>query len=137
MWFQPQLTFNGECEAAFTLYARCFEGAVSELLTYGKSPMAQQTAPALHDRIMHATLSIGGTAVLSGADVAPEAYKKPAGLDVLINLDDAAKAERIFAMLAEGGTVVLPLQQTFWATRFGILVDRFGTPWRLNCGPQP
>lgn len=134
MQFQPQLKFNGECEAAFKLYERCFGGTITTL-TYGASPMAQQTAPALHGKILHATLTVGDCAVMSGVDVTPEAYAKPAGFDVQVNLDDAAEAERIFGMLADGGTILLPMQQTFWAVRFGMVVDRFGTPWKINCGP--
>jgi PhnB protein len=134
MRFQPELAFDGECEAAFELYARCFGGAVTTLLRYGDSPMAASTAPALHAKIAHATLTVGDVAVLSGADVAAEAFKQPAGFDVLVTLSDPAEAERIFSILAEGGTVQLPMQQTFWALRFGMVVDRFGTPWKINCG---
>ena len=70
MRFQPELTFNGECEAAFKLYERCFGGTITTMLTYGEGPMAQQTAPALHDKIMHATLTVGDDGI-SGADVPP------------------------------------------------------------------
>jgi PhnB protein len=133
MRFQPQLTFNGECEAAFNLYERCFGGTITSLVRYGEAPMAPQTAPALHDKIMHATLTVGDSRI-SGADVPAEAYKTPTGFEVLLNLDDAAQAERIFTMLADGGVVRAPMQQTFWALRFGMVVDRFGTPWTINCG---
>lgn len=133
MRFRPQVTFNGECEAAFKLYERCFGGTIA-LLRYGDSPMAQQTDPALHDKILHATLTVDDSPVLSGADVSGDAYRKPTGFDVLVNLEDVAQAERIFSVLADGGTVQLPLQQTFWAVRFGMVVDRFGTPWKINCG---
>jgi PhnB protein len=74
---------------------------------------------------------MGGTA-FSGADVLPGVYERPQGFQVQLNLDDAAAAERIFTQLADGGRVTVPLQQTFWAQRFGAVVDRFGTPWGIS-----
>jgi len=95
--------------------------------------MAAQTPPEWKDRVMHAALKVNGN-VLMGADVPPDSYKQPTGFAVAIQLEDAAEAERIFGALAEKGTVTLALQQTFWAERFGMLVDRFGIPWMINCG---
>ena len=133
MRFRPHVTFNGECEAAFRMYERCFGGTIA-LLRYGDSPMKQQTSPELHDKIVNATLSVDDAPVLSGADVSGDAYRQPTGFDVLVNIEDVARAEHVFNALADGGTVQLPLQQTFWAARFGMVVDRFGTPWKINGG---
>jgi PhnB protein len=127
------LVFNGECDAAFTLYQQCLGGTVTFRLAWGDSPMADQAPPEWRDKILHATLTLGGTA-LSGADVL--SYQRPQGFQVQLNLDDVAEAERIFTQLAEGGEVTVPLQQTFWAQRFGAVVDRFGVPWSINCGEQ-
>jgi PhnB protein len=69
-----------------------------------------------------------------GADAPPDHYKKPQGFSVTLGLTDKAEAERIFQALAESGTVQTPLQETFWAVRFGMLIDRFGIPWMINCG---
>jgi PhnB protein len=74
-----------------------------------------------------------GDQVLNGSDTAPAAYLKPQGFTVAIGMKDVAEAERVFAALSEGGAVQMPLQETFWAHRFGYLVDRFGTPWMINC----
>ena len=126
------LNFNGECDAAFTLYQQCLGGTVSFRLTWGDSPMADQAPPEWHDKVLHATLQVGGTA-FSGADVLPGAYERPQGFQVQLNLDDAEAAERIFTQLGEGGEVTVSLQQTFWARRFGAVVDRFGVPWTINC----
>jgi len=71
---------------------------------------------------------------LQGADAPPGQYQKPQGFSVMLNIDDAAEADRIFHTLAEKGDVQLPIQETFWARRFGMLVDQFGTPWTINCG---
>jgi PhnB protein len=75
-----------------------------------------------------------GDHVLTGADAPPEHYQKPQGFSVLLHIGDAAEADRIFKTLAENGTVQMPIQETFWALRFGMLVDQFGTPWMINCG---
>jgi len=127
------LVFNGECDAAFTLYQQCLEGSVAFRLTWGDSPMADQAPAEWRDKILHATLTVGGTA-LSGGDVLPGLYERPQGFQLQLNLDDVAAAERIFTQLADGGRVSVPLQETFWAKRFGAVVDRFGIPWGINCG---
>ena len=103
------------------------------MMTYGDSPMGAQTPPAWLKRIMHVTLEAGGQ-TLQGADAPPERYQKPQGISVALSIDNEAEEERIFAALAENGDVILPIQQTFWARRFGMMMDRFGTPWMINCG---
>ena len=134
MHIEPRisLTFNGECDAALAVYEQCLGATVTFRLTWADSPMAEGAPAEWRDKILHATLTVGGTA-LSGGDVLPGAYQRPQGFQVQLNLDDADAAERIFAQLAEGGQVTVPLQQTFWALRFGAVVDRFGIPWGINC----
>jgi PhnB protein len=127
------LTFDGECDAAFALYQQCLGATVTFRLTWGDSPMAEQAPADWRDKIMHATLQLGDTAI-SGGDVSPGGYRRPQGFQLNLDLDDAAAAERIFAQLADGGQVIVPMQQTFWAQRFGAVVDRFGIPWGINCG---
>ena len=127
------LTFNGECDAAFALYQQCLGGTVTFRLTWRDSPMASGAPPDWQDKVLHATLNVGDVA-LSGGDVLPGSYERPQGFQVQLDLDDVAAADRIFATLAEGGRVIVPLQQTFWAQRFGAVVDRFGVPWGINCG---
>jgi PhnB protein len=68
-----------------------------------------------------------------GGDVAPDGYEEPKGFSLSVQLSGTADAERIFHELSQGGRVVMPLEKTFWATRFGMLVDRFGVPWLINC----
>ena len=84
------------------------------------------------DKVMHGSLTIGDQ-VLMGADVAPDRYEEPKGFSLSLQMKDTAEAERIFRELAEGGRVLMPLEKTFWAARFGVLVDRFGVPWQVNC----
>lgn len=128
------LTFDGECDAAFALYQQCLGATVTFRLTWGDSPMADQAPADWRDKIMHATLQLGNTAI-SGGDVSPGGYRRPQGFQLQLDVDEAAVAERIFAQLADGGQVIVPMQQTFWAQRFGAVVDRFGIPWGINCGP--
>jgi uncharacterized glyoxalase superfamily protein PhnB len=74
-----------------------------------------------------------GNAVLMGSDAPPQFFSQPQGFSVSISVESTDEAERIFKELADGGTVRMPLQETFWAKRFGMLIDQFGTPWMVNC----
>lgn len=132
MKLYPHLAFNGECEAAFQFYKRCFGGEIITMLAYGNSPMAEQAPLEWRGKILHATLNFGDN-VLAGSDSLPGQYEQPKGFQALLGVDDPAEAERIFNALAENGTVLMPIQQTFWARRFGVVVDRFGIPWEINC----
>jgi PhnB protein len=132
MKLNPYLSFNDECKAAFTFYEQCFGGKIDSMMTYGDSPMAEQTPPEKLDKIMHVSLIVGDT-VLMGSDAPPQMFEKPQGFSVSLVFDDPVEAERIFNALAEHGIVQMPIQETFWAARFGMVVDRFGTPWMINC----
>lgn len=133
MKLNPYLSFNGQCEAAFRFYEKCLGGEIVFMVTYGDSPMAAETPPGSQKLIIHTTLKVGDQ-ILQGADVLPERYQKPQGISVTLQIDAAADAERIFHALAENGEVQMPIQETFWALRFGVLTDQFGTPWIINCG---
>ena len=128
------LFFDGECEAAFKFYEQCLGGKIDGMMTYGDAPMSEEIPSQQRDRIMHANLTVGGM-VLMGSDTAPDGFQKPQGFSVNLQFDDRVEAERIFQKLAENGTVRMPFQETFWSTRFGMLVDRFGTPWMINVQP--
>jgi len=133
MTLNPHISFGGQCEAALTFYERCFGGKIVYMLTWGDSPMAKEVPPEWHKKIYHATLAIGANE-LAGGDLPPGQYERPAGFQILLGIDDPEEAERIFRALADNGTVKMPLQKTFWAARFGVLVDQFGVPWGVNCG---
>jgi len=124
------LSFNGQCEAAFRFYERCFNGKITFMLTYGDSPMAKDAPPQWSSKIYHATLSIGNSRI-QGSDPDPGSYESPRGFTIALN-PPADDAERLFAELAEGGTIGMPIQETFWAHRFGVVTDRFGIPWVIN-----
>ena len=132
MQLNPHLSFNGQCEEAFKFYQECLGGKIQMMMTWGESPMADQVSAELRDKIIHATLIVGETA-MSGGDSPSDQYEEPKGFAITIQVNDPADAERVFNALAEDGTVTMPMQQTFWAVRFGMLVDRFGIPWVVNC----
>jgi len=132
MRLNPYLVFNGQCEAAFRFYEQCLGGKIAALMTYGDSPMAEQCGPQSRDRIMHARLQVGDT-VLMGSDAPTDRFQPMQGMSVTLNVEQAAEAERVFHALAEGGNVIMPIGETFWAQRFGMMTDRFGTPWMINC----
>jgi len=122
--------FNGQCEEAFRFYERCFGGKLM-LLTYGDSPESQSVPPEWRGKIVHTTLTVGDN-ILQGADVLPGQYEKPKGFSVMLSIEELADAERIYHALAENGTVLMPMQETFWSPGFAAVVDRFGTPWEIS-----
>ena len=132
MQVNPYLSFKGECEAAFKLYEQCLGAQIGTIFRYAGSPMADQVPPDWQDKVMHGTLTFGDQ-VLMGGDVAPLQYEEPKGFSLSVHLDNATEADRIFLELSRDGQVVMPLEKTFWAERFGMVVDRFGIPWLINC----
>ena len=132
MELNPYLVFNGQCEAAFKFYERCLGGKIEMMLKHGEAPSADQVPVDWRDKVMHVRMSLGDKALM-GSDAPPDRYEAPQGFSVSLGVDSAAEAERIFSALSEDGTMRMPLQQTFWATRFGMVVDRFGIPWMVNC----
>jgi len=126
------LSFNGQCEAAFTLYERVLGGRLGPMFRYAGSPMADTVPPEWQNKIMHGSLTIGEHVVMGG-DVAPDRYEAPKGFSLSINMKSAPEADVIFRELATEGRVLLPLEKTFWAERFGMVIDRFGVPWMINC----
>lgn len=132
MQVNPYLTFNGNCEEAFKFYEKALGGKIEGMMTHGASPMAKQVGPEWQNKIVHARLVVDGQD-LYGSDAPPQYYRQPQGFSVSLTVKQAAEAERVFQALAENGKVEMPLQQTFWSIRFGMLVDRFGIPWMINC----
>ncbi|MGH7842907.1 MAG: VOC family protein [Candidatus Binataceae bacterium] len=132
MQVSAYLGFKGECEAAFKFYERCFGGKIEMMMTFGDSPMAEQMPPASRNHIAHARMRVGET-LLMGSDAPPDRYQEPKGLWVSLGVDTPTDAERIFRALAEKGAVQMPLEKTFFAERFGMVTDRFGIAWMVNC----
>ena len=132
MQVSTYIYFNGQCEAALKFYEQCLGAKIDGLLKYRGTPGAEQVPPDWIDKILHARLIVGETSLLA-SDAPPGHYEEPKGFSIALQVKSPADAERIFRELSEKGKVTMPLQQTFWAPRFGMLVDRYGIPWMINC----
>ncbi|MGF1538569.1 MAG: VOC family protein [Elainellaceae cyanobacterium] len=132
MQLSPYLYFDGSCEAAFKFYEQCLGGKLEFTFPYKGSPMEAEVPADWHNKIMHAEFKLGDR-ILMGADAMPGQYEVPQGTSIMLAIDDVEEAERTFEALAQNGTVQMAIQETFWAARFGVLVDQFGVPWMINC----
>jgi PhnB protein len=132
MQMNPYLSFNGQCEAAFKFYEHCLGAQRGEIFRFAGTPLADQVPANWQDKVMHGSLMVGEQ-VLMGGDVAPDRYEQPKGFALSLQIKNTVDAERIFQELGKDGTIAVPLERTFWAARFGMLVDRFGIPWLINC----
>jgi len=137
MRINPYLSFKGQCREAFEFYAKTFRGEIAMIMSQSESPMAAELPAESRDAIMHAELHVGDQ-VLMGADAVDICGTSQGNGCVTITVDSIDEAERLFAALSAGGTVFMPIAETFWAQRFGMASDRFGTPWMINClKPMP
>jgi PhnB protein len=125
------LHFDGNCEEAFKFYEKVLGAKIQTVFHYEGSPMADQTPPEQKDKVMHARMTIGDKTIM-GSDAPQGRYSKPRGFSINIDSKDVAEAERVFSALGEGGQVHMPIAETFWAKRFGMLVDKFEIPWMVN-----
>jgi PhnB protein len=133
MKWNPCLAFNNQCKEAFEFYEKCLGGKIVAMIGYGDTPAKEHMPANTGARIMHARLVLGDQ-VLMGCDAHPEMpYDGIRGNDVAVQVETPAEAERLFAALSEGGTVQMPIGETFWSLRFAMLTDRFGVPWMINC----
>ncbi len=132
MQLNTYLTFNGQCEAAFKFYEECLGAKIQFMMTHAEAPSAENVPAEWRNKIMHAALAVGNE-ILMGSDAPPDHYQQPEGFSVSLQTKDTAEAERIFKAMTKNGKISMPLQQTFWAARFGMLVDQFGIPWMINC----
>jgi PhnB protein len=129
----PYLSFNGNCAEAMRFYERALGGTLEVLMRNADSPFAAQTPKEHADRIIHAHLALpGGGALYAGDCPTQMAYSGIHGVGLTLNFDTVALATTVFNALAEGGTVSMALQPMFWAKIWGMLTDKFGTPWIVN-----
>jgi PhnB protein len=132
MKINPYLSFNGNCREAFTAYEKILGGKIGGLMTFGEAPPEMKAPPGWADKVMHAFMTFGDNELM-GADSPPQHYQPMKGIYVALHVETPEDAERVWKGLADGAQIQLELQPTFWAQRFGMLVDRFGTPWMVNC----
>ena len=128
MKMNTYVNFAGRCADAFRFYERHLGGKIGMMMTHGQAPEPTRVNPAQKDAVLHARISIGGTELM-GADIPSAEPMRSAYLSLGVESD--AEAERVFAALSDGGEVFMPMQETFFATRFGQLRDRFGINWMI------
>ena len=132
MELNAYVSFKGDCEEAFKCYEEILGAKPGLVFRYADSPMADVVPEGWATKVMHGSVTIGEHR-LEGADVPPERYEPPKGFSLSINVPTPGEADRLFERLAEEGRVVYPIEKTFWSERFGMIVDRFGVPWMINC----
>jgi PhnB protein len=130
MQISAYLNFNGDCREAFEFYEKATGGKILMMTTFDDSPADMNLPPDWGDKIIHARMQYGNT-LLMGSDAPPGRQSKPAGFGISLNVDSPADAERVFNALSEGAEVHMPISETFFAHRFGMLKDRYGMPWMV------
>ena len=132
----PYLFFNGNCSDAMKFYEKTLGGTLKALMKYGETPGG---APPRSDpeQIMHAYLTLPGGDIMASDDMSGAPYQGKHGFAISINYPTAAESQRVFEALADGGTVIMPFGKTFWSDAFGIVTDRFGTPWMVSVEAPP
>jgi PhnB protein len=127
----PYLNFNGNCQAAFRFYEEHLGGKISFMMTHAEAPAPQNVRPEWGSAILHARMTIGDTDLMA-SDIPPEQQEPMRSCYLNLGVSNAREAERIFSVLEKGGQVIMPMQETFWASRFGILRDQFGVLWMVG-----
>ena len=133
MQFIPYLGFNGNCREALEFYAKVLKADL-ELMEFGGTPAEEHVPADAKNQILHGNLTLNGRPILMASDSGGMPFEKMQGIQVAIVLDDTEVAERVFKELSEGANITMPMEPTFWAKRFGMCTDRFGTPWMVNSG---
>ena|SRR5690554_1191147 len=127
------IDFNGQCQEAFEYYAEHLGGTIGTMLQFKDSPAASSVSVDWQHKIVHANISVRGVE-LAGADLSPDQYRRPTGFYLLLGFNTESEVKSAFVRLADGGETILPPQKTFWSPCYAIVVDRYGAPWKINCG---
>jgi PhnB protein len=130
MKLNPYLYFNGQCKEAFEFYEKCTGGKIVAMMTHEGTPASAGVGPEWQDKVLHARIMVGDT-VLMASDAPPGQQETAGGYSITLLADTTAEAESVFTALSEGGTITMPMAETFFAVRFGMATDRFGTPWMV------
>ena len=128
MQLHTYLNYGGNCEQAFRFYERHLGGTITMLMRHGEQPTPSEVPAEWNGKVLHARMNLAGTEI-SGADI--PSYQPMRSAYLSLTVDSDAEADRIYGLLSEGGQVFMPMQETFFASRFAMLRDRFGTSWML------
>jgi PhnB protein len=126
----PYIAFKGHCREAIDFYRSALDAEVLFTQTVGDSPMSNMGPP---ENIMHCSIKVGDSIIMMCDDPRPDASSAGGNISLAIGVNDTGRARRLFDNLASGGSVVMPLQKTYWAEAFGMLTDKFGVKWMINC----
>ena len=132
MTFCPYLSFNGTCAEAFERYSEIFGAEITFMEMYSDAPESESMPEWSSDRVMHARLQLGDH-MLMASDMPSSSEVKCSGISVQMGFETVEEARRVYDALAEGGSIMMPFEKTFWSAGFGGVVDRFGIPWLINC----
>ena len=130
MQLHTYLNYGGNCAEAFQFYEQHLGGRIVMMSTHGDMPGGSQAGPEWAGKVLHARIDLGGT-ILMGADVPPDRFQPIRSAYLSLSLDSNEECERIYALLSEGGQIFMKMEETFFAHRFAMLRDRFGTSWML------
>ena len=130
MKLNTYLNYGGNCAQAFRFYEQYLGGKITMMMTHAEQPNTQNIPSEWKHAVLHARIEIGGTEVF-GADVPPERFQPMRSAYLSLSVDSAGEAERIYALLSEGGEIFMPMQETFFASRFAMFRDGFGTSWMI------
>jgi PhnB protein len=130
MRLHTYLNYGGNCEQAFRFYEKHLGGKITMMMTHGQQPNAKDVPPDQKNAILYARMSIGETDLM-GSDVPSERFQPMRSVYLSLSLDGIDETERIVALLSDGGEIFMPMQETFFAHRFAMLRDRFGTSWMI------
>ena len=135
MQLNTYLNYGGNCEQAFRFYEEHLGGKVTMLMRHGEQPNASNVAPEWKNAVLHARMTLGGTE-LFGADIPPDRFQPMRSAYLSLSVESVEEAERVYALLTDGGQIFMKMEETFFASRFAMLRDRFGTSWMI-LGPRP
>ena len=135
MQLHTYLNYGGNCEEAFKFYEQHLGGKITMLMRHGEQPNPQNVPTGWANAVLHARMNLGGTELL-GADIPPDRFKPIRSAYLSLTLGSDEEADRVFALLSNGGEIFMPMQDTFYASRFAMLRDKFGTSWML-LHPKP
>lgn len=126
MTLTPYILFNGNCEEALNFYAKAFNGTIKDLRRFEGSPAENMSAD--KQKVMHANFEANGIFLMASDGGKGEGSM----VQLSVNVNDAEELNRVFSAMSEGAQVTMPLQDTFWGARFGMLTDKFGVSWMFN-----
>jgi PhnB protein len=130
MKLHPYLNYGGNCAEAFRFYEEHLGGKINFMMTFSQMPDPKQIPPGMENGVLHTSMQLGETVIMA-SDAPPERFQPMRSAYLSLSVDSDEEAERIYKLLEDGGEIFMPIQETFFATRFAMLRDKFGTSWMI------